>query len=257
MTDRQYKIILSICIVGILAGAIMLGIGLGNKAGIYLAKQRQAATEAKKKQVIENLLNATVKLTVTTPDGKPIYGGTGFVIKTDSEGSWIVTNKHICIGAMIDKSYLGNEEGLQTFRPILAQGRKTPIDFVAINRVSQNQDLCLLRSKRQYKTVLPIAAKISKGEKIYTFGFPLGIPEFNAGKITEIMSGTKLYFYNASDAKVFYGASGSAVINEKGEVVGVVQGIYLSDTRSKDRKNVVKSLIVPLEILREFLEGVR
>ena len=56
----------------------------------------------------------------------------------------------------------------------------------------------------------------------------------------------------------WYGVSGAAVVNQNGEVVGVMSDL-LSSAKTieelKDRSKVYGSLFIPLEILQEFLGG--
>ena len=253
MSNRTYKILMTACITVILIGCA--GVGVGLKGYIENRAKEHAA------KLIQDVKDATVHLLVCQaprPDGKKYCStGTGFVVKIDDNGAYLLTNKHVCLGARLSQAEVRREDGVFQFAPIIATTQKGLKSGVAVVRVAQNADLCLLRTELKFKQALPLANYPPKRkDDMLTFGYPNSKPELNNGKFDGI-KGMSLGFYGMTSAKVWYGASGSPAVNMNGEVIGVISNIYSQDVKSKDRKNVLYSLFVPLEIVREFLGGLK
>lgn len=252
MSGRMYKLLLGLCTTVIVIGCA--GVGVGLKGYIENRAKEHAA------QLIQDVKEATVHLLVCSaprPDGKKWCStGTGFVVKTDENGAYLLTNKHVCMGAALTMAEHKKEEGIFIFAPIIATNNKGRKSGVSVVRVAQNSDLCLLRTELKFKRALPLAQKPpKKGEEMFTFGYPASKPEVNQGKFDRIQ-GMQYGFYGITSAKVWYGASGSPAVNMNGQVIGVISNIYSDDIKSKERSHVVYSLFIPLEIVREFLGGI-
>ncbi len=253
MSDRVYKFLIAACATLMLIGCAGIGYGLKNKYDAYQSE----ATKARAKQIVEDVMNSTVKLLIVDVKGTVRGGGTGFVVKVDDQGSWIVTNKHVCLGSA-SKVVMKESDSVFQFLPIIAVPRRGKPSGSAIIRISQNADLCLVRTELKFKKALPIAKSVKKNQDIFTFGFPGGVAEYNRGKYLST-EGESLGFYSHTDMKIWYGASGSPAVNTDGQVIGVMSNIRFNRAEDKKkpfkREDVAESLFVPLEILREFIGG--
>jgi S1-C subfamily serine protease len=229
--------------IGVLMVGALLAVALAFGTQLYTAKAQASA--------IEDAKNATVFLLACS--GKRCSTGTGFVVKQDSQGSFIVTNKHVCLSALASLEERRAESGVLAFRPLGVKRRDGANAAAQIIRVGQNSDLCLIRTDLKFKATLKLANSVTKDEQLFTYGFPAGQAELNKGKYqgTEGMQGA---YYSKTDAKCWYGASGSAIMNVDGDVVGVI-AMVLSKDKSKKKEDVVASFFIPLEILREFIGG--
>ena len=253
MKKWVYKTLLTICAIVALIGCVVMGTGLKSKYDKYSLEQ----TKLQNKATIEMVQDATVFLMGQNEKYEVTGTGTGFVIKSDEQGSWIITNKHICTMSRYSTKEYNDNGGLFTFRPLVALSRHGRPQGVLVVKVAQNADLCLLRTEEKFKKPLKLAAKVKSKEKMFTFGFPGGKPELNFG-IYKGTEGNPNGFYSATDLKIWYGASGSAVVNMNGEVIGVISNIrFLEDIprKKQTREKVFESLFIPLEILREFIGG--
>ena len=254
MSDKVYKLLIGLCVVIALVGCAGIGYGLKKR---HDAAQLEA-TKRRAQEVVTMVQNATVFLMGQNEKGESNGTGTGFVIKTDSQGSWIVTNKHVCMMSRLSIAEVRKEEGIFTFRPLVAVSRYNGTSGVLVVKVAQNVDLCLVRTEQKFAKPLKLAKEIKKGDSMFTFGFPSGKPELNFGKYLGTF-GNPLGFYSSTDLKIWYGASGSPAVNMNGEVIGVMSNIRLKYAEGKKkaekREDVMESLFIPLETLREFIGG--
>lgn len=166
---------------------------------------------------------------LTTIEGNG--GGTGFYVKAASGKTVIVTNRHICDGSAIYQYKFG--------RPIELQ----------IIEVAPHTDLCLLQPVANYAQPLRLAAKEPQPhDKVHVIGFGLLLGEsrtdgYWVGRLAGMLLGVESPAY--ATAPILPGNSGSPIMNEQGEVVGVV---FASSEEIDNR-----SVIVNLDQLRQFL----
>lgn len=209
-------------------------------------------------QVESKVKNATVQIFACAYSNK-CSGGTGFVVGSSDLGSFIVTNKHVCRGAELSLEDSKNKsEGLSKFDLVRVQTRSGIVGSGQILRVSDNADLCLIYARVKTKSSLKIAKSYKLRESVFSFGFPAGQPTTLRG-IIKSQNVEGFGIYNESNMLAWFGISGGAVVNQSGEVVGVM-AMLLSSAKDKkeqysDRSKVYGSLFIPLEILREFLGG--
>lgn len=156
--------------------------------------------------------------------------GTGFAISPNL----IVTAGHVCIAGLFGT-------------PMTYQG--VSLELIGID---PKHDLCLLRSPKPLANYLRLATQEPQpDERVSVIGYPMGVP---LPVTTEgVVAGT---FFIADNLRVlmlscpvFGGNSGGPVLNEKGEVVGVVV--------RNARPYFQLSLAATLKDLLDFLEVVR
>lgn len=90
--------------------------------------------------------------------------------------------------------------------------------YAKVAKKDINYDLLLLKIDNPFKP-FKIANSISIGEKIVIWGYPNGLQAFIFGRVASFNE--EVIFL---DSKVIKGMSGGAVINEKGELLGVFTG---------------------------------
>jgi len=90
--------------------------------------------------------------------------------------------------------------------------------YASVIKKDNDFDLALLKTSN-FSKPFKLANSISIGEKVIIWGYPAGIQGFMHGWVTNFNE--DLIFL---DAKVIKGMSGGAVINEKGELLGVFKG---------------------------------
>lgn len=157
-------------------------------------------------------------------------GGTGFVVRAPSGQTYILTNRHVCQDVM----YIDNQTYLMPAKII---------------EVSQTTDLCLIEAPGLlYGLGLNIAeAEPEAFDPIHIIGWGMlmGLTLTDGtwvGRLPEVL-GVKHPAY--ATASILPGNSGSPVLNDQGEVVGVA---YASGDVIDNR-----AFIVPLEDIQEFL----
>lgn len=167
---------------------------------------------AQTKPDIEKLDDAVVLVMIYDYKGNFVGHGSGFII--DNKGT-VVTNYHVVKGAYSLKVRVDNN------------GVKTDYDVENILSGDQSKDLAKISLKNSNSTVFPFLtlAKTypSKGDDCWAIGTPADPKYMNTvskGLISNIdlTSDPKVLQTNA---EITHGSSGGALINSKGEVIGV------------------------------------
>lgn len=161
-------------------------------------------------EIAKKSLDAAVLLVMVDANGEVSSGGSGFFVQPNR----IVTNFHV-----IDGSAGG------TVR-LVGQETVYPVERIFV--VDKKHDLAILQVLAPGVEPLPIGDSefVEVGEQIYVLGNPLGVLEgtFSDGIISGIreVDGVELFQVTAPISE---GNSGGAVLNAKGEVIGVSQGV--------------------------------
>jgi S1-C subfamily serine protease len=90
--------------------------------------------------------------------------------------------------------------------------------YAKVIKKDKNSDLLLLKISNSAKS-FKLANSITIGEKVIIWGYPAGCESFIFGRVANFTE--EIIFL---DAKVIKGMSGGAVMNEKGELLGVFKG---------------------------------
>lgn len=161
-------------------------------------------------QIAKSALDATVLITMVDGSGKVASRGSGFFVQPNL----IATNFHLINGL--------TRGGARNV------GQETTFPVVKISVEDEKHDLAILQVSAPGIEPLPIGDSelVVVGDRIYVVGNPLGVLEgtFSDGIISAIreVDGVKLFQVSAP---ILEGNSGGPVLNAKGEVIGVSQGI--------------------------------
>lgn len=185
-----------------------------------------------KDESIKQLKSSIV--TVSALDSK----GTGFQLP----GGYIVTNDHVAGGK---KGLMVKSDKDETAVQAELIASDASIDIAVLQR----KDVMSADSELQ---ALELAEQWNVGDEVRVIGNPLFFERVvNQGQIIGV---TGLNGWDRPvmliDAPIFKGNSGSPVMNEKGEVVGVV---FATQEVMRDGKNQKLGLAVPIEYVAELL----
>ena len=154
----------------------------------------------------------------------PVGSGSGFVFKTVGNKSYIMTNDHICSNSH-DKILIQNTESQYSETGMTAE----------IIRTDPEKDLCIIATANSLKPIrIDDSKEVFLGQDLMIIGAPGGFyphiskvivsdKEFEKKIISSIFSEMKLdYDTYLVSGDVFYGQSGSPILNDKGHVVGIL-----------------------------------
>lgn len=155
---------------------------------------------------VQYLRNATVKIEVTSLEGSAT--GTGWFIENDGHDSVVATAGHMCDPGSL---YMASTKRGDTYFGLQIYD-------------DDDNDVCLLSfpgSGRQPVLEVSPRDEIDFGENIAYMGFPMGVAAMYSGHFT----GVRDDGYQVGSISGFFGASGSAVVDSKGQVIGVFSAI--------------------------------
>ena len=170
--------------------------------------------QAQTPQIIEAAWKKSVTIFVYDKSYRKLANGSGFLIGDKGE---IATNNHVIevSGAAYASAKFPDSDKLHTIRSII---RKDRFHDLAVLRIDLNT------------TALPFGANddYTIGQKITSIGSPQGL----SGTVSDgIISSRRViagFEHMQITTPISPGSSGGPVINEKGEVIGVVVGSILS-----------------------------
>lgn len=171
---------------------------------------------------------SVVRISATSKEGNCF--GSGVVVDSNT----IVTNAHVVEGAFSITVY-------NCDMPVSAVGAESVV-------VCKEHDLAIITvNKHGLKPVRMAKSMPRQGETVYTLGHPMGVPLF-------IASGTYNYaivgyggVYATFTANISPGSSGGALLNSRGELIGITTA-YIGGSQSLN-------LAVPVEAVKMFLSG--
>tara|TARA_Y100000310_G_C20505648_1_gene726282 strand:- start:99 stop:878 length:780 start_codon:yes stop_codon:yes gene_type:complete len=154
---------------------------------------------------------------------KPFISGSGFVVnKGRYKGSYIMSAGHVCDPSAIAGIVAGGNPWDLELSGITKEKEKYKL---IVLEVDNDKDLCLLYAPDLERIPIKVAeSKLLPGSKIWNIAAPSGILFRGAPVIIDgIFNGTNLDSgHDMYTMFVAGGSSGSAILNEKGEVVGLV-----------------------------------
>ncbi len=171
--------------------------------------------------------DAIALIFVQFPSGQ-VYTGTGFAVRTDPNGGYIVTNKHVVVDSTgVAAAKIG----------VVFDGTRQ--NFKAdIDKIAEHGDLALLRVSVHrgvpvIKGLADSTRQLEMGEPAAVLGFPLGLDIAGGRDWTEFGAAATLTLGTVSrtlpdllqlDSYGAQGASGSPILDKAGLVIGVLYG---------------------------------
>ena len=144
--------------------------------------------------------------------------GTAVIVESNEEESWAISAGHVCYPEPNDQLVMWNDVWLLMGFSI--DGDYEPVFMVGLD---QKNDVCVFRIPMGGLPSVPLAKKMPNiGEKVWLGAYPLGV--YNPGHVPFFEG----YYAGILDGRASYtipvtgGASGGGVVNEKGELLGVV-----------------------------------
>lgn len=144
--------------------------------------------------------------------------GTGTSIYVNENYSDILTAGHVCV------DYFSSLTGVDyDYKLIDFYGNEKPGDLIAIDFES---DLCLLRVYTGSKAVALSNTEAQSGMRVRYSGYPMGlyIPG-NLHHFSGYYSGSDNTDFSMYSLAVTGGSSGSAVLNDDGEIIGLISSV--------------------------------
>jgi S1-C subfamily serine protease len=172
--------------------------------------------------------------------------GTGFFY---GDSGTVVSVAHLFPGYNTDAVVTGTVGGIErTFR---------------ILRIDPSLDLCVLQAEEYVSPAfLDPATGYHAGQPVIVTGFPTHIPGYTGAYFTsgivsatdyiEFSDGDVQYRLISTDAFATIGNSGGPVLDQKGDVIGMVQAVFSPDD---DYRGV--TLFVPIETVDRVLDVLR
>lgn len=163
-------------------------------------------------EIIENTKKATVTIYTFDEYGSPSGEGSGFFI--DNHGTCL-TNYHVLDGAT--KAILKTSEGLEfEIDSVLISNKKK--DIIKFN--IKNPD----GEKFAYLTLAN--SELKQGDKVYNVSSPVGLEQTVSDGIISALRSDSHGDIVQITAPISPGSSGSAIINEKGDVVAIATFLH-------------------------------
>lgn len=165
--------------------------------------------------------------------------GSGVIL---SEDGLIVTNQHVIQSA--DKIIVQTHDGQKEFAQVVGSAPEFDLAIIKINTLP-NQPLTPIRFGK--------SCDIRQGDKVTAVGNSFGFEQtLTQGVVSHIDRDVRLSHrvssYLQVDAAINPGNSGGALVNEKGELVGVVSGIY------GPRMNIGIGFAIPIDVAKPVIQ---
>ena len=194
----------------------------------------QVTTPLTPEQIAKRALASTVLIVMEDANGKPLSSGSGFFIGR----GLIATNFHV-----VEKGTRG------TFKQV---GKDKWYNIKNAIKVDKQRDLVILNVSDIGAPALPLgnSNKVRIGQSVYAVGNPIGFLEetFAPGFISSIR-GKDPNRHIQITAPISQGSSGGPLLNDKGQVIGIVVGAI------EDGQNL--NFAIPSNYLGELLDKVR
>tara|TARA_R110000824_G_scaffold170118_3_gene347396 strand:- start:797 stop:1534 length:738 start_codon:yes stop_codon:yes gene_type:complete len=147
-----------------------------------------------------------------------------FVIKTTTDGSYGVTAAHVCDTRIPQTSTPIKHISTYTVTSLMGDEYKAVVLASDIKN-----DICLIYIKGLTNVpVIKLSNTAPKpGDTVYNIGAPRGIYQPNMVPMFEGIYNGKASLYAFYSLPANPGSSGSMILNEKGELIGVLHSVYI------------------------------
>ncbi len=181
----------------------------------------------------------------TLPERTISASGSGIVVKSLPYSTFVLTADHVC---RVDEYETVNFPTASGIIPIVIKqkmriqtidyfGNQRDAEFFSSDKVN---DICLIRTRGQWGKPVSVADQLAeRGDRVINVAAPMGI--FNPGMVP-MFEGQ--YLGSDQAQRHFYsvparpGSSGSAIMNTKGEIVGVLHSAF----RGLEHMSIASSL---------------
>ena len=152
--------------------------------------------------------------------------GSGFVVKTTYKGSYVMTAAHVCLASskfLNDPQYKVKTK----LKVKTLSGRQFDARIIDYN---SKIDACMMFVQdlvSDVETVKVAEEGPKEGDKVFNIASPYGIHDYN---IVPLFEGRFAGRDQYDDMYVFPaapGSSGSMILNEKGELIGLLHSVYV------------------------------
>tara|TARA_Y100000296_G_C5127094_1_gene233469 strand:+ start:154 stop:963 length:810 start_codon:yes stop_codon:yes gene_type:complete len=180
-------------------------------------------------------LHKTIKIKICNPEDpedcrerKMGSSASGFVVRNDNDGSYIITAAHVCDDKELESliSLQSNVKLLnKKFLVLDIEGKRFEINTL---NYDSSIDVCMVYAYGLYRQPVNIAnTGPSPGDIVYNLAAPIGIFAPNMipilhGHYNGEMENMAIYSVPAVG-----GSSGSGVFNHRGELVGLIHSVYV------------------------------
>lgn len=175
---------------------------------VYVFAQKTVNKKLTPREIAQQTLPSTVLLVMSNSDTEEIKSGSGFFIAEDI----VVTNFHVV------------KETTEGYAKIYGQDKIYKI--LGVVGIDEKNDLALLKIKGIKGKPLKLNTddSVAIGDEVFAVGNPKGLEgTFSQGIISSIRKTGKFNLLQIT-ASISAGSSGGAVLNDKGEVIGVAVG---------------------------------
>lgn len=144
--------------------------------------------------------------------------GSAIIIESNEKESWGITAAHVCYPEVMDPWILRMDSWMMIALDV--NGDVRPIKVLALDNKT---DVCVFKMPYASAGVVPLAKRMPLiGERVYLGAFPLGVYEpghvpFFEGFYAGVLNG-----HDSFTIPVAPGSSGGGIVNNRGELIGVV-----------------------------------
>lgn len=149
---------------------------------------------------------------ITEDENGDYYQGSGFLISPDGIA---VSNYHVFAGTLVGKERIELPD-------------QSLYEVSSVDLIDKDNDIVVFKLLVPDNTILPYIpiarGGIQIGDTIYTIGNPRGLNNtFSSGEISQFrtINGSKIIQINAP---IDHGSSGGALLNDRGEAIGITTG---------------------------------
>jgi len=194
----------------------------------YISAQKAANKKLTPRETAEQTLPSTVLLVMRNSNTEEAKSGSGFFIAEDV----VVTNFHV-----IKETTEGDAK---------VYGQEKIYEVLGVVGIDEKNDLALLKIKGIKGKALKLNTddSIAIGDEVFAVGNPKGLEgTFSQGIVSSIRKTEKSNLMQIT-ASISAGSSGGAILNNKGEVVGVAVGAIESGQSL--------NFAIPVSLLRQL-----
>ncbi len=165
------------------------------------------SAEANVDELIKKVQPATVKISVFDRTGKPVSTGSGFLFKSSGH---IITNWHVLGNAAMAKARL-NDGTECSIKAIVAEDRADDLVEAIIEIPSGGMHY-----------LQPATTPPKQGDQVMVIGSPFGVEKtVSKGSFVGVQEVQKFGKCIVHSAHSFPGSSGSPLVNDQGDVIGI------------------------------------